>query len=297
MTGLRCVPGPVGIWMLGVLVSVSCVDAGQSRVSVPLTARGTEPAGAVMTVGDVPMTLARADLAFGPLYLCPGNTAGELCETARLEWLDAAVVDTLDPGDQVLGQLEGVSGEVRSWMYDLGLSSQLTVEAPVVLPAAESLGGVSFVLEGEVTFAGQTVPVRASVAVQQTDDTELGVPVVRKSGSDPFGHDVQSSNETLSVAFDPSPWVARVDLQPWLAPAACEAGGPLEVCDGATLSICAEDGAVVDTTDCGATGEVCVQGRGCVDALVLDESTAAYDALRLSLLAGERPVFSWGGTP
>jgi hypothetical protein len=60
---------------------------------------------------------------------------------------------------------------------------------------------------------------------------------------------------------------------------------------------CAEDGTVIDAVDCSVDGQVCVQGRGCVDALILDPSTAGYAALRLGLLAGERPVFSWSPTP
>ena len=83
-------------------------------------------------MGDVSVTIDRADLAFGPLYLCAGATAGDLCDTARFEWLDSAVVDTTLSDPVKVGELSGVTGTVRSWMYDLGLSSQLTREAPFI---------------------------------------------------------------------------------------------------------------------------------------------------------------------
>ncbi len=279
------------------LTLAGCLDTGQARVEVPLSVAGTALVGDVVTKGDVPLTVERADLAFGPLVLCPGNTAGELCETARLEWLDAVVVDTLDSTPRQVGLLEGVTGQVRSWMYDLGISSQLTQESPVPLPAANDLGDASFVLEARTTVAGQEVPVRAVVVVQQTEDTELGVPVVRKSASEFFDRDVQEDEAGLWVTFDPSPWIARLDLRPLLDPGSCAPDGPAAVCDGPLNQECAEDGTVVDAVDCSVDGQVCVQGRGCVDALILDSSTAGYDALRLALLAGERPVFSWSPAP
>ena len=74
----------------------ACAETSQERVQIPLEVTGTAPAGTVLSLGDVPVTLTRADLAFGPLYLCAGTQAGELCETARLEWLDSVVVDALD---------------------------------------------------------------------------------------------------------------------------------------------------------------------------------------------------------
>lgn len=293
---LRCVVGRSSLGWL-VLTLAGCLDTGQARVQVPLSVAGTESVGDVVTKGDLALTVERADLAFGPLVLCPGNTAGELCETARLEWLDAVVVDTLDPAPREVGLLEGVTGEVRSWMYDLGISSQLTQESPVPLPAAKDLGDASFVLEARTVVAGQEVPVRAVVAVQQTEDTELGVPVVRKSASEVFEQDVQEGVAGLWVTFDPSPWIARLDLRPLLAPKGCAPDGPPNVCDGPLNQECAEDGTVIDAVDCSVDGQVCIQGRGCVEALILDSSTAGYDALRLGLLAGERPVFSWSPSP
>ncbi|MGB1698880.1 MAG: hypothetical protein ACPHRO_02925, partial [Nannocystaceae bacterium] len=84
-------------WALALaLFSAGCLDTGQQRAEVPLSVAGTAGAGTVLTEGGVSLSVDRADLAFGPLYLCPGNTAGDLCDVARMEWLDATVVDTLD---------------------------------------------------------------------------------------------------------------------------------------------------------------------------------------------------------
>jgi len=76
------------------LCSVSCANTGRNEVTLPLFLAGTNVSTPLMSVGDIPVRITRADLAFGPLYLCAGNTAGDLCDTARLEWLDTAVVDT-----------------------------------------------------------------------------------------------------------------------------------------------------------------------------------------------------------
>ncbi len=193
----------------------ACVEAGQARVEVPLFLAGTQLEAPLMTVGDVEVQLDRADLAFGPLYLCAGATAGELCDTARLEWLDAAVVDTLAPDAVQVGALTGVSGPVRSWMYDLGISSQLTRDEPFVLDAAAALGGASFVVEGRAEVGGAQLSFRASVPVRQTGDTELGVPVIRKSAAQRFEHELLAGERGLLLRFDARAWLQGVDLRPY----------------------------------------------------------------------------------
>lgn len=288
--------GTPRLFALALLVG-GCLDTGQDRAEVPLLVAGTATPPVVLTEGDVPLAVDRADLAFGPLYLCPGNTAGDLCDVARLEWLDAVVVDTLDATPRAVGTLEGVTGRVRSWMYDLGISSQLTATDPVPLPAAQDLGDASFVLEAQVSYAGQDVPVVARVAVQQSDDTELGVPVIRKPSTLLFDRDVASDDPGLRVTFDPTVWITGLDLRPLLDPASCELDGPPSVCDGPIEQLCAPDGAVTGTTDCAAEGHVCVQGRGCVETLEILRGTPEYSSLWIALTAGERPVFTWEALP
>lgn len=274
------------------LLLVGCAETSQERVQLALEVAGTEPTAPIETLGGVPVTLTRADLAFGPLYLCAGAQAGELCETARLEWLDTVVVDGLSGAPQPAGELFGVSGVVQSWMYDLAISAQLTQEQPIVLDAAEALGGHSLVLEGTAVVSGITLPFRAEVPVQQTSATELGVPVVRKSTTDEFFHDVTGTEQALQVRFDPATWLAGVDLRPFVQFETCAAEQEGVVCDGLIEWTCDPDGAPV-SRDCAALGEVCIAGSGCAEAAVIDASSEAFRALRNALTSGARPEFVW----
>ena len=192
---------------LGLIVFGNCADTGQDRATVPLYVAGSALPDTVLTMGDVPITIQRAELAFGPLYLCAGAQAGQLCETARLEWLETTVVNALEPSPELAGTLDGVTGQVQSWMYDLGISSQLTQSEPFVLDAAEALDGNSLQLEATAVIDGISIPFVAAVPIQQSEDTELGVPVIRKSTSDVFPHNVGADNSRLVIRFDAQAWV------------------------------------------------------------------------------------------
>lgn len=248
-----------------------------------------EPIGAV---GDVSVVIDRADLAFGPLYLCAGATAGDLCDTARLEWLDSVVVDTTRSEPVAVGELSGVTGTVRSWMYDLGLSSQLTRETPFVLDAAKELGDASFALEGTAVVAGVDVPFQAFVPIQQTEDTELGVPVIRKGSSDSFYREIDGSEQSLLVRFDASTWVASVDFRSFVTNETCTNEGPEVVCEGAVEHAC-DNETVLSSRDCASLNQVCVAMVGCQDRVTIDEGSEAYRSLRNALLSGTRPSFTW----
>lgn len=245
---------------LTLALSSGCTDTGQDRVSVPLFLAGVDVSMPFMAVGDVSVTLDRADLAFGPLYLCAGATAGDLCDTARLEWLDAAVVDTTSTTPVRAGQLEGVTGSIRSWMYDLGISSQLTRAEPFVLEAARELGDVSFLVEGWADIRGVQLPFSARVPVQQTETTELGVPVVRKSTSESFFRDVTAEELGLVVRFDPRSWVRSIDFRAHVGDEACLAG-----------------------TTC--------------EEWTLGPDSEAFRSLRNALVSGARPTFEWEPVP
>jgi hypothetical protein len=210
-------------------VACGCADTGQERVTVPLFVAGTEIEQPIAATGNVQVVLERADLAFGPLVLCAGATAGDLCETARLEWLDTIVVDAISEQPVRAGDLSGVSGAVRSYMFDLGISSQLTRLEPYVLDAAAALDGASVVVAGTARIEAVAITFRAAVPIRQTDETELGVPVIRKSTHEPFSHVVGPDEPGLVVRFDPAPWIRSVDFRPYLelAPGtACSACTP-----------------------------------------------------------------------
>jgi hypothetical protein len=234
-----------------------CADAGQSQAEVPLYVSGSELSGPVAAAGDVVLTIDRAELAFGPLYLCAGTQAGELCDAARLEWLGSVRIDLQQPEPRRAGTLSGTTGGVRSWMYDLGISSQLTHNEPFVLDAAQELGGASLLVEGRASQGGPEVPFVAQVVVQQGADVERGVPVVRKGTGDVFNHDVTGTEPGLWVRFDASAWLRGMDLRSELAESACVTEGD------------------------------------CSEPLRLAPDSVAYRGLHNAVVSGRRPEFDW----
>lgn len=290
-----------GMWRVALAVSVLCAacgpDVGQRRVETSLFVAGSDVSGPVPAGPSGEAEIARADVAFGPLYLCAGAQAGDFCETARLEWLDTVVIDALDESASDAGSLAGVSGTVRSWMYDLSISSRLTQSEPFVLDAAAELGGVSLVLEGTARLGGVEAPFSARVPVQQGEEGEPGLPVIRKSRSETFEHDVDASEPGLLVRFDPAPWVAGVDFAEYFEDRACEPDGPPVVCAGQVESTCNADGSTAESRDCGDADLVCVRGIGCVSEITIEEGSVAYRSIRHAIVSGERPTFEWGFTP
>jgi hypothetical protein len=181
-------------------------------VEIPLLVAGTTASEPIAAGNGWTIELQQAALAFGPMYLCAGYQAGALCETARAEWLESAIVDVLSPEAQLVGSLHGVSGPVRSWMYDLGITSLLTQQQPLVSAAAQSLAGRSARLAGVARKEQQVLPFVLELAVQQAEATELGVSVVRKSGSDAFEHELSGNDQGLTVRFAAQPWVRDIDF-------------------------------------------------------------------------------------
>jgi len=283
------------LWLLG--LSACGVDTGQERVSVPLYLAGSDLGVPLTAARDSTLTIDSAELAFGPLYMCAGNTAGELCDTARLEWLDTRVIDLTRETPERAGELTGVSGTVRSFMYDLGISSQLTRDQPYTLAAARELGGASFRVSGSANVDGVEVPFRAELAVQQTEGTEPGVPVIRKSSSERFSRDVTPEEPGLLIRFDASSWLRSLDLRDALEDDVCSPNGPERVCAEQVEQRCASDGSVSESRDCSALGQVCLAAKGCSSELSFEPDSEPYRALRNGLLAGGRPTFEWGFVP
>jgi hypothetical protein len=287
---------PRAALLLLALVHFGCAETGQDRIRVALFVAGTDVSEPVVGGGDVLISIDRADLAFGPLYLCAGATAGDLCDTAQLEWLDTRVVDTTSSEPAAAGELVGITGSVQSWMYDLGISSQLTRSTPFILDAAAELGGASFVLEGRAVVAGIELPFSASVSIQQTDDTELGVPVIRKSTSEPFFRDVGSGESGLVVRFDPGVWVRSIDFRPYATDEACAPAGAAVACDGTVEQTC-QDGAELSRRDCSELGQVCLPSQGCAERLTIESDSEVFRSLRNALVSGARPSFEWDYVP
>ena len=283
---------PFGL-MLPLLFCTSCFDTSQDYAKVALYVSGTAVQSPLPLEGGEELTMSRADLAFGPLYLCAGKTAGDLCDTARLEWLDSVIVNTLDATPKKVGDLTGVTGTVLSWMYDLGISSQLTQGDPIPLQSAQELNNSSFSLAGTVTYQGISLPFRVEVPIQQNENTELGVPVVRKGSSDRFEYDVTSQGETLTIKFDPRVLTKNLNFRPYFTSAECEPDGPDIVCDGTKEYRCGEDGQITEETDCSEFDQVCLPNDGCATELVIEQDSSNYRGLRNALLSGTRPEFLW----
>jgi hypothetical protein len=200
------------IGALAAAALLGCHDGGTIPIALPLQVAGTPIDGPFEGRDGWHIALSRADVAFGPLYLCSGYQAGELCDTARAEWLGSVVIDALDPEPRRAGALEGTSGVTRSWMYDHGITSLFTQQAPLPLAAAQALGGSSVVVQGIATRRGTSLAFYASVVIQREEQTEIGVPIVRKSTSESFEHDVSGDEAYFLVRFDARPWLGDVDF-------------------------------------------------------------------------------------
>jgi len=280
-----------------VAVAIACVDVGAAQIEVPLQVAGTAVDEPVVGKAGAQIELDRAELAFGPIYLCAGAQAGELCDTAQLEWLDAVVIDALDPAPVEAGRLRGREGTVRSWMFDLGVVSLLTQKNPLVLAAAEQLGGASLRIEGRAELDGVVLPFAVAVVVRQEEQTEVGVPVIRKSSSEAFEHSVAVGEPGLLVRFDARPWVTEIDFAGLLEDQPCAPAGPERVCAGQTEQRCDADGDLIEARDCAALEQVCVRARGCVELVEFSPDSQGYRAVRNRVVAGPRPDFEWGYNP
>lgn len=280
-------------WLALAVMPLGCLDTGQQHVSLPLYLAGTAIEDPFVGDSGWTIELQRADLAFGPLYLCAGFQAGELCETARLEWTESAVVDALRADALLCGELRGVTGPVRSWMYDLGITSLLTSEQPLALTAANELRGNSVIIEGVARREARDLPFRAELAIRQEESTEIGVPIVRKSGSDVFEHDVTSANEGLRLRFDPRTWASAIDFESLVENGVCAPGSAAVVCAGDVERTCASDGSALSERNCSGLGLICLRGEGCAERVVFGPNSQGQRAVRAALVAGERPRFEW----
>ena len=274
-----------------------CSDAGQESVALELRLAGTEVTEPVAAASGFEVELELAQLAFGPLYLCPGFQAGGFCETARVEWLGSAVVDVLNAEPDSVGELRGVTGAVRSYMYDLGITSLLTLQQPLPLEAATGLGGNSLRLEGIARRDGQALPFEIELPIRQELASGRGIPVVLKTNQEDFMHTITTGDDALTLRFDARSWVGGIDFDGVLADRPCEDDGGSVGCLAGVEQQCNTDGTVAEQTDCVEQGQACVAGLGCIPRLQILPETQPYRAVRNAVIAGQRPSFDWSGTP
>lgn len=275
------------------LLLAGCIDTSVEATTIDLHVGGSDATAPFEGRDGVMVTLERADVAFGPLTLCAGVTAGALCDEALAEWRDAAVVDALDPTPVEVGTMDAITGTTRSYMFDYGIVSRLTSDAPLVLPAAESLGDRSVVIEGRVDVDGQRVPFTIAMSVAQGPETEQGVPVVRSNESDGFDHVIApDGGSRLDVHLDPRAWLVTADYRSLVQDDMCAAGADL-VCAGSVEQTCAEDGALIADRDCAAMGQVCLRGVGCAERAEIGPESQIGRSVRNGLTAGARPMFDF----
>jgi len=279
MTALR-----LSLSHLALLMGVACTQSAQEPVAFALRARGGA-ATAELADGTL-LTLSRAELAFGPFYLCAGAQAGPNCDTALAEWRDSRVLDLLDTAPVTLGELTGYSGRALSYMHDCGIVSLLTQNEPLLLPAAGELDGHSAVLEGQADLAegdAPNVPFRFLLRVASSAEADRGEPVVRSSPGQ-FDTVIDASTTRLTATFDARTWLLELDRSAFWQDASCTAQSSGVVCAGTVSQDCAAG----ESTDCAAAGQICAPNQGCQDAVVLDEGSPAGRAVAqaITLTAG-----------
>lgn len=230
-----------GLWRLGsgVVFGCSSIIAGSAMVAcgddavsvrdIELRVAGAR-VSAIAGRDEWTVELETARLAFGPLTLCPGRSAGEFCDTARGEWVDAVVVNALEPRTKRAGYLVATTGPVLSFMYDYGIVSLLTRTTPYITDAARELAGNSVELRGCATKAGQELCFALSAPIAQTNQTEQGVPVVRVNGLRGLADLTQVSR--LTATFDPTSWVSSIDFDAIAREFECENRCDVELTSG-----------------------------------------------------------------
>lgn len=214
------------VWLL-----TGCVDSGTNVHEVGLWVNGRADNRFEGRDGWT-ITLARAELAFGPVTLCPGTSAGEFCESARGEWVDAVVVDALHGEARRVGSVVGTTGPVLSWMYDYGLVSVLTQTDLYETKAARELDGNSVEIEGCADKAEASLCFTLAVRLGQNAEVERGVPVVRVSGEPGLADFGQTKR--FAFGFDPQTWLSGVDFEALGATQTCETDCAPLVLDGET---------------------------------------------------------------
>jgi hypothetical protein len=189
--------------LAGLTLAPGCGPAAQTPVSYPLYGEST---GGVFMVGDWQVTLDVARVGIGPIYFC--STAGasaELCPTSLNEFADVAVIDARDPTPQRLGEVNGVTGEIRSVGYDLAYTWFPRQAEPTAAPMAPE--GHSAHFEGQATGPEGSFRFIADVDVVPR---YAGLRAIRQvTGVDTR---VTDSALRLDIRLDPQSWWKVIDF-------------------------------------------------------------------------------------
>jgi len=185
---------------VAVLCLVGCVESAQMPVTYPAVARGESR---VFVAGDWTVTLSAANVAFGPAYFCATEAASmDLCPAAVNELAAIGSFDALRTDAQPLGNVEGVTGELRSVQYDFGINWFTRQNAPT--PGEGVTHSAHF--EGEAVSATGSFRFVADVDLAPSHQGTQVVQGARVMAS------VHDSKMQLSVDVDPAAWWERVDF-------------------------------------------------------------------------------------
>lgn len=212
----------------GVLAALAllggCVETGRSYVAIPLHGAGV--ADEPFAAGEWTVDLERAELGFGPLWLCTTEAASpEHCETAVLELTETVTIDALDPEVRMLATTHGITGTVRSAMWDYGIS--WLPAAPRARPNDGAPGGHSARFAGAATHSdGRSFTFTCDLDLPPIMQGAILVPGQRVEA-----HAIGGSDDALVVRVDPRAWWRRVDLER-LAARAEAAGGSVALAPG-----------------------------------------------------------------
>ncbi len=187
------------------LLFAGCIESPQTEISYEAEARASLKR--TFDVGGVTVRLSRAELAFGPVYLCAASSgSATLCRSALGELLDVTRVDLLASGPTPLGRVRGFTGSVRSASYDLGLhwfDTSYAVEASPEAPEGHSL-----VVVGTLARSGEPeVPFRLSLDAVPQYQGQRAVPTAEAVT------DITTAPTRLVVTFDPEAWLRQIDFE------------------------------------------------------------------------------------
>jgi hypothetical protein len=187
---------------LAFLIS-GCSDGGQTAISFPAFATATAPLP--LDIGGWTVTLDEASFLFGPAYFCAAATgAATLCTTAIAEIRQESLIDALDPNPQSLGDVQGLTGTIRSASYDHGIHWFVTE----IEPGADNiaLGGHSAVFAGQAQRGVQTIQFDARIDLPPPVQGERAVIRVLEPVT------LSNENVKLDVQFDISQWISNIDF-------------------------------------------------------------------------------------
>ena len=212
-------------WLLTALACFSvsgCEDTGRARIEVLLEGAGTGEV--TLSRGDATLTLTRADVSFGPIYFCASAGAeAELCGAALLEHTETETLEALSAEPESFGELRGITGSVRSALYDYGISWLATSQSPAPNPGAAK--DHSAVIEGVVERTGQRVEFLAQIDLPPRSRGTLAM------NGQATRHELTERTARLRVIANPVRWFERVDLDELLASAG-DGDGPLAIAPG-----------------------------------------------------------------